>query len=372
VKAAAASAMWRMPGSFGIARLLGRSYSLRSVVFHHIADEPSPFTAGIRVSVTEKAFEDALRFLSAHYSPVRLEDVLSDGDGLGLPPRALLVTFDDAYASVAEVAAPLCRKYGVPAVFFVNAAFLDNRRLAPDNLICYVASAMGMGVIEKAARAIPGGQSIELRTLAEVFGDFFPSISLGEREIFLDALWEMAGVDESRLARDAKLYLTSEQLRDLKKFDFEIGNHTYTHTHCRSFSTGELVAEVDRNKAELEAVTGTKVRSFSQPYGSAKDLTPTVVHHLERTGHRVAFLSESVANARGADLLHLDRVSTCAESDDALFFEIEVLPRLRAVRNRLFRNSESARKARIHSSPDRKEAVNVNQYAEAGGRRTRG
>ena len=90
---------------------------------------------------------------------------------------------------------------------------------------------------------------------------------------------------------------------------------------------------MDRNKAELEALSGTKVRSFSLPYGSSTDLTRDLAEHLERSGHKAVFLSESVANPRGADPFHLDRVSTRAESDDTFFFEIEVLPRLRAVRN---------------------------------------
>ena len=129
----AAETFWRMPGCFGVARLLGPSYSLRCVVFHHISAAESPLTTGMNVSTTPGNFEAALRFLTTYYSPVRLEDVLAEPDGRRLPPRAVLVTFDDAYASVVEVAAPLCFKYGVPAVFFVTAAFLDNRGLAPDN-----------------------------------------------------------------------------------------------------------------------------------------------------------------------------------------------------------------------------------------------
>jgi peptidoglycan/xylan/chitin deacetylase (PgdA/CDA1 family) len=339
---AAAGALWRMPGSFATARLLGGSYWLRCVVFHHIATSPSPFTAGISVSVTPKTFEDAMRFIAAHYAPVSLEDALSQSDAHRLPKRALLVTFDDAYASVAEWAAPLCRKYRVPAVFFVNAAFLDNQRLAPDNLVCYVASALGLGAVQVAARTVPGWESRKLNTLADVFGRFFPSITLAERGAFLDALRQKARVDEGRLASEAKLYLTSKQLRGLQAFDFEIGNHTYTHTHCRRFSNLEFTAEIDRNKTELEAVTGSKVRSFSQPYGSSEDLTPALVERLQRSGHRAAFLSESVANARGADPMSLDRVSTSAEGDENLFLEIEVLPRLRAIRNHVFRRRASA------------------------------
>jgi peptidoglycan/xylan/chitin deacetylase (PgdA/CDA1 family) len=333
---AAANVFWRIPGRFRVARILGRSYTLRCVVFHDVSSAPSPFTTGIRVSITPEDFEKALRFLTAHYTPVRLQDVLTDGDGRGLPPRAVLVTFDDAYRSVAEWAGPLCRQFGVPAVFFINAAFLDNRRLAPDNLVCYVANVLGMDLINAAVRAVPGQENTRLQSLTEVFKRFFPAISLADRDLFLDVLAHRSGVIQSQMAEQAGLYLTTQQLRELASFDFEIGNHTYTHTYCRVFSEQDFSSEVDRNKAELEARSGTKVRSFSQPYGSSKDLTPELAEHLVRTGHQAVFFSQSVANPASADLFHLDRVSTCAESDDALFFEIEVLPRLRAVRNRLF------------------------------------
>ena len=343
---ACAGMCWRLPGPFGFAQILGRSYSLRCAVFHNIGAASTPFTAGIRVSVTPEIFENALRFVTANYQPVSLEDVLSHCDGRGLPPRAILLTFDDAYASVAETAAPLCKSYGVPGVFFINAAFVDNRRLAPDNLVCYVADQFGMEAVNSALREVPGWEETAPYSLTQVFGSFFPTLSLDEREIFLEALCQLAGIDESRLAKKANLYVTGRQLRDLKSFGFEIGNHTYSHSHCRSLSHQEALAEIDRNKDELEAISGTRVRSFSQPYGSSKDLTCTIAEHLRQSGHEAVFLSESVANQRDADPFHLDRVSTCADSDEALFFELEILPRLRAGRNWMYRNRRLVRTAK--------------------------
>ena len=360
----AAEALWRTPGRFEIARMLGPSYSLRCVVFHDISATDSPFTMGMNVSITPGKFEAALEFLTRHYVPVSLQDVLTDCDGRGLPPRAVLVTFDDAYASVVELAAPLCRRFGVPAVFFVNAAFLDNERLAPDNIVCYVANVFGMDTINAAVRGAGGAGTSQLHSLSEVFTYFFPSISLAEREAFLDALRQLAGINESRMAKEVGLYLTSKQLRDLASFDFEIGNHTYTHVHCRSLLREEFGSQVDRNKLELEALSGTNVRSFSQPYGSSTDLTRDLAEHLERSGHKAVFLSESVANPPGADPFHLDRVSTRAESDDTLFFELEVLPRLRAVRNRLSHKNGPVRAGRIYSSANGQRAVGVEYNLE--------
>ncbi|MGB7263957.1 MAG: polysaccharide deacetylase family protein [Terracidiphilus sp.] len=315
--------------------MLDLSYSLRCVVFHHISATQSPFTTGMSVTATPQEFERTLRFLTTHYCPVRLEDVLTNCDGRGLPSRALLVTFDDAYGSVAEYAAPLCKRLGAPAVFFVNAAFLDNQRLAPDNLLCYVANAFGIEVINTAIRTACSDKATTVGSLSDVFGIFLPTLTLAERDAFLEVLRELAGINERLTAQEAGLYLTAEQLRGLKSFDFEIGNHTYTHTYFRSLSPQDFASEIDRNKEELETISATNVRSFSQPYGSSKDLTAELRDHLKNSGHRVVFLSESVANPRIPDLFRLDRINSRARNDKTLFLEIEVLPRLRAIRNQI-------------------------------------
>ena len=89
-------------------------------------------------------------------------------------PRPVLVTFDDAYASVSEFAAPLCSKFGVPAVFFVNGACLDNRQLALENLVCYVANVFGLDTVNAAIRSVEGTRDLEVRSLTEVFSRFLP------------------------------------------------------------------------------------------------------------------------------------------------------------------------------------------------------
>jgi peptidoglycan/xylan/chitin deacetylase (PgdA/CDA1 family) len=337
----AAGTLWCVPGSFKLVRVLGPRYSLRCVLFHDVSDTESSFTKGLGGAITRKNFEAALKFLTKHYSPVSLQDVLAGFNGRELPSRPVLVTFDDAYASVCEVAAPLCSKFGVPGVFFVNAACLDNHHLALDNLVCYVANVFGLDTINAAIHTVNGCEDFEVATLAEVFARFLPSISLSARRVFRDSLVQLAQISESDLAAEACLYLTSQQLRDLTAFDFEIGNHTYTHVNCRVL-TDEFAEEIDQNRAVLEVASGTKVRSFSVPYGSSSDLTGNLLEHLQKSGYEAIFLAEGRANSVHADRLRLDRVSIKAKNDAGLFSEIEVLPRLRAIRNELLANSGSS------------------------------
>ena len=188
----AASALWRVPGRFGIARILGGAYSLRCIVFHNVSATESSFTGGMGVSITPSDFERAVQFLAKHYNPVCLQDVLDAPGGRALPPRSVLVTFDDGYASVMETAIPLCEKLGVPAVLFLNAAYLNNQRLSADNLVCYVANTIGMEAIDTAARSVKGDSAPKLSSLMEVFGHFLPPFHCPKENVFSrrSAIWE--------------------------------------------------------------------------------------------------------------------------------------------------------------------------------------
>ncbi len=332
----AARSLWRLPACFGAVKVLGPSYSLRCIVFHDISPAESLFTKGMGVTTTPRDLEATLQFIAKHYTPVSLQDILADPDGTDLPLRPILVTFDDGYASVQEWAAPLCHKRGIPAIFFLNAAYLDNARLAPDNMICYVANVRGMETIDAAARTIKS-DAAPLKSLADVFSGFLPLLSEVQRQHFLKALTEKAGISESGLAADSRLYLTRAEVQKLSADGFEIGNHTFSHIHCRTLSRGGFAEEIDNNQAELERLSGKAVQSFSVPYGSSRDLTSNLATHLKNTGHKVLFLSESAANPIHGDAgrLYLDRVGVHETGEHGLFCEIEVLPRLRLIRNRL-------------------------------------
>ena len=329
-------------------KLLGHNNSLRCVLFHDVSDQTSSFTEGLGVTISKKDFEARVRFLARHYTPVALQDILSAADSGRWPRQPVLVTFDDAYASVVENAAPVCRKYGVPAVLFINASCLDNTRLALDNLLCYVANTFGMSAINSVAREMKPFNTSKWDSLRQIFSDFIPALSLTEREAFQDRLIAATGLRVSELAREAGLYLTEQQIRELAASDFEIGDHTYSHVHCRHLSEPNFREEIDRNKAALEMISGRKVRAFSVPYGSSADLTPELTGHLQRSGHEAVFLVESLPNRPPLNLQRLYRVSVHSRSNLDFVAELEVLPYLRTVRNRFFRSPQYHRKVALN------------------------
>lgn len=70
-------------------------------------------------TVSERLFVECLEFFRRHYSVVSLDDVLAARRGLrALPPRALLITFDDGWLDNLEVAVPPLQRAGLSAVVF--------------------------------------------------------------------------------------------------------------------------------------------------------------------------------------------------------------------------------------------------------------
>jgi hypothetical protein len=73
------------------------------------------------------------------------------------------------------------------------------------------------------------------------------------------------------------------------------------------------------------------------PYGSPRDLTPDVVRRLESTGEGVVFVVEGLPNPPALDLSHIDRVSLKGKNAAEGFWDIEILPRMRVIRETLAR-----------------------------------
>ncbi|MGH9728529.1 MAG: polysaccharide deacetylase family protein [Candidatus Acidiferrales bacterium] len=339
--------IWRMPFRFQIARLAGPTYTLRCLLFHDIGNETSRFTEGLNVTLGTADFESKIKFVSQHYSPMTLQDFIDAFRQNALPPRPALVTFDDAYASVALRAAPILRKYKVPAVFFVVSSLVGNDDLGLDNLVCYVANTAGLKVVSSAAFEAVGRREPALKSLEQVFDDLLPAMSQKEIRKFREALAASAGIRTSDLARQAKLYVTAEQLRSLASEGFEIENHTLSHVFCRSLVSGEFAEEICANKTRLESITGRRVRGFSVPYGSPLDLTEQLAAYLRESGHEAIFLARSRSNTPATALGSLNRIDIHAGSDGEAFGEIEIYPRLRSLADMLM--GKNRRRAEKHA-----------------------
>ncbi|HEU4943712.1 MAG TPA: polysaccharide deacetylase family protein [Solirubrobacterales bacterium] len=142
---------------------------MRILAYHAIADlRDDPVLA--EYGVSPELFAAQLDDLAAHgWEFVDLDRVLAWLAGKrDLPRRAALVSFDDAYTDLLEVAAPLLTERGIPAVVFAVAGHLGGsndwdhhkgaanlRLLAPGELPAVAASGIEVGSHTLSHRPLP-------------------------------------------------------------------------------------------------------------------------------------------------------------------------------------------------------------------------
>ncbi|MEK6578651.1 MAG: polysaccharide deacetylase family protein [Bdellovibrionota bacterium] len=88
-----------------------------AILMYHAVD-----SSGWEFSITPEMFERQMRYLRDNkYTFLSLGQVVDMTDGkLPIPAKAVVVTFDDGYMSVATDAAPIAERYAIPVVLFIH------------------------------------------------------------------------------------------------------------------------------------------------------------------------------------------------------------------------------------------------------------
>ena len=233
-------------------------------------------------------FGHQVEYLRTCMHPVSLTEVIAAiSYGRALPPRAVLITFDDGDRSVYERALPILRDRGVPGVAFVIAGLLGT-----DTPFWWreVEELCGRG-----ARA--------------------PGLPLQPAEC-VSALKRVP--DEERLARIEQLRrsavgppITTPQLQRsevaaLEAGGIAVGNHTFTHP-CLDRCTDETLAnELIRAHEALVAILGRAPSAFAYPNGNADERAAPILAEL---GYEAAFLFDHrIGQFPPADRYRISRV----------------------------------------------------------------
>jgi peptidoglycan/xylan/chitin deacetylase (PgdA/CDA1 family) len=99
------------------------------LMYHHIEDPPPGANAWRRdLSVSPKDFEAQLHFLKQEgYETITLNDLtLHLTVGKPLPPKPIILTFDDGYTDAYTQAFPLLKRFGFTGTFFLISEPMDN------------------------------------------------------------------------------------------------------------------------------------------------------------------------------------------------------------------------------------------------------
>jgi len=281
----------------------------------------SAFERGLDVASSRASYEAQIERMARDYDVIDLDALLSGR----LPRRPLVLTFDDVFRSVLDVAREVLAPRGLPAVFFINPGLLGRDAVSFDGALAWAAQTAGLDAL---CRLLGTGPQPDVGALIRRLA----SRSAGERAELKARLFTALGPPD---LTDRAPILEEEDLKTLRTLGVEVGNHTMTHVSCRALRPDELEHEVVAAKTRLEAMSGAPVRAFSVPYGNEQDLTPEILKVLRASGHEAIFLVHARSNAYrpAADIWY--RVGLKDETPAELPTKLRYAPALRSIKQRL-------------------------------------
>ncbi len=263
-----------MSGRRAFFRILGRTGLLEFIqkrnqkadkvpvlVFHRVHPDTSDLWSPLHPDV----FERIIHFLSLHYRFRPLEDLFSDDSGS--LRNACFITFDDAFEDFHQYALPILEKYDVPTTLFVPTGSIRTGEVIWPIRLAHLIGKTGEGSLEWEGRTYlvrtRRHREQALKDLEEIFRKKDP----GEQEEGMAELEKKAGLT----ARSRPM--TREQLQELPPL-VRLQPHSVSHPYFPESGTfGRIREELQKSRAELEAMTGRTHPLFAYPFGAYDDRT---------------------------------------------------------------------------------------------------
>ena len=234
--------------------------------YHLVSDIDIPHVKHLYSVRTTKEFIHDLDFFLKHYKPIGIIDFLdSVKNGRPLPGNSFILSFDDGLREFHDVAAPILRQKGIPAICFLNSGFIDNT----DLFYRYKASLL----IERLQKEndLAGKQKSTGNWFREHHLPFTPDylgllkVSYANRHL-LDELGLQLDVHFDDFLQKRSPYLDSNQVRSLIQQGFTFGAHSIDHPEYRFLAEEEQIRQTDDSIRVITGKFGVKEKLFSFPF----------------------------------------------------------------------------------------------------------
>lgn len=290
---------------------------LRILTYHRVAEfDESRLLDPRLISTTPALFARQMEYLASRYHVVTLEHVIDAVErGTPLPPRATLITFDDAYRDLATHAFPVLKRLRLPATVFVPTAYPDHpdRAFWWDRVYCALMSTSRTDVDVVPLGRLPLGTPCERVQSSRRLQNHLLTRSHAEA---------MTVVDDVCDELNAKTIITHsvlrwEELRAATADGIAVAAHTRTHPVLVNVSLDQARAEIAGSQTDIAREIGRTFPVFCYPNG---DHSPEIVALLKELNFTIAVTTCNGQNTlTRADLLRLNRQNIYRNSSMPVF-----------------------------------------------------
>lgn len=259
-------------------------------------------------------FRRICSILAAKYTVIPLDEMTEAmHSGRSLPHGAVVLTFDDGYASNYHLAYPVLREFGLPATIYLATDFVERGAWLWHDRVEYA-----VGHTERQAINVGGGPGFmnlggkeeRLAALAALAAwlKAIPQERLPAEVARLEGLLECS-LDTAPQVPDIYMGLAWHQVRQMSDSGLiTIGAHTHGHSilgRCGSVLAG---SEIARSRSLIAERTGRNPVHFAYPNGRAGDHDLATRALLVEQGFRSAMTTEAGFNPEGGDPFALKRI----------------------------------------------------------------
>jgi len=281
-----------------------RSDLLRVITYHRV-DWPGAVPGSYpRLMVSPEVFAAQMGFIARRFRVLSMPELLAAArTGAGLPPRALLITFDDAYTDFATHAWPVLQQEALPATLFVPTAFPDDptRVFWWDRLYHALITTHCDRVVDSPIGRLPLGTPAARETAFTRL-----RVHVKQQPHSVAVAWVERFSSELGVSPPATSVLGWDDLRRLAAEGVTLGCHTRTHALANRVAADELRSEAVGSRQDLEREIGPTLPIFAYPSGAFDD---RAVEHLAGEGFELAFTTRRGINEwKTADRLRLRRI----------------------------------------------------------------
>jgi peptidoglycan/xylan/chitin deacetylase (PgdA/CDA1 family) len=271
-----------------MAKAYGRQ-RLTVLAYHRIADPAADGLVGFigNVSATPAEFDEQARWISQRFSVVSLSDVAAAAvSGAVLPPRPLLITFDDGYRDNHETAAPILQAHGLAATAFLATDLVGGRLVPWWDLAAWC---FRVTPVAEAELPILGRQRWNdghrqavswIRAVKQL-----PNDALQRSLDGLPGALEVT-VDDGAFAR---LMLDWQGVSSMADQGWQFGAHTCTHPILTRIEFGHALREIYGSRDRVAEATGARPLGFAYPNGQLGDFDAAVRGAVEEAGFDLGF-----------------------------------------------------------------------------------
>jgi peptidoglycan/xylan/chitin deacetylase (PgdA/CDA1 family) len=230
-----------------------------------ISDGKVDHTSNLYQHKSTAEFTSDLDYLLSRYEPVGLSELMeSINDGGVMRRPSFHLTFDDGFREMYDVAAPILQAKGIPATFFVNSAYTDNRAMCHEQKASIIVESVKAGLPANVGKAIKVALDKASVRIDDLVSDIL-AIRYPDRRL-LDEIATIMGIDFEEFLAKQKPYLDSSQISDLIANGFTIGSHSLDHPEYGDISSEEQVYQTIESTRWVRETFGLDYGAFAFPY----------------------------------------------------------------------------------------------------------